>query len=227
MSFCPSKDIHSVYLDNELPEPYKSEYELHLKNCVGCQKELALLKGIRSQLQSDSKCISPDSHFLDESFERLQVKMTYSKNVSKSSAPKYSTKQFIPVAAAAAAVFALVLPLRLNSGKAVSNENTTVASVVSMNNVNPINTVATSANNVSFNSGRRGLVSSNIQGTVISSNRDENIQSAIVQNVKDADVLRPDFRDESISIRITVPGMGSSPVVTEISLPAEVVSGRF
>ena len=25
MSFCPSKDIHSVYLDGELPENYKAE----------------------------------------------------------------------------------------------------------------------------------------------------------------------------------------------------------
>ena len=227
MSFCPSKDIHSVYLDNELPEPYKSEYELHLKNCVSCQKELALLKGICSQLQSDSKCISPDSYFLDDSFERLQVKMAYSRNVSKASAPKYSAKQLIPVAAAAAAVFALVLPLRLNSGKSVTNENSTVASVVSMNNVNPINTVATSANNVSFNSGRSVLVSGNIQEAALVPEMHRHDRSAFVQNVKNVDMLRPDFGNEAISIRITVPGVDDSPVVTEIKLPKELVSGRF
>ena len=33
MSFCPSKDIHSVYLDNELPEVYKAEYEAHIAVC--------------------------------------------------------------------------------------------------------------------------------------------------------------------------------------------------
>ena len=44
MSFCPSKDIHSVYLDGELPENYKAEYELHISHCEKCRKELEQLK---------------------------------------------------------------------------------------------------------------------------------------------------------------------------------------
>ena len=43
MSFCPSKDIHSVYLDGELPENYKAEYELHISHCEKCRKELEQL----------------------------------------------------------------------------------------------------------------------------------------------------------------------------------------
>ena len=39
-------------------------------------------------------------------------------------------------------------------------------------------------------------------------------------------MLRPDFQDEAISIKITVPGMGDIPVTTEINVPMELVSGR-
>jgi len=218
MSFCPTKDIHSVYLDNEMPETYKKEYESHISNCPKCKKEIENLKVLRSLLHSDSKSIEPDSHFMDESFARLQMKMNYSKNVAKSYAPKHHYFSYAAGVAAVAA-FAFFIPLNLNKTSQEPSMSTPVSTIV------PIST--TSANNVSFNSGRNGLVSGNIQETVISSNRDANIQSAIAENTKNVDLLRPDFRDESISIRITVPGMGESPVVTEISLPMEVVSGRF
>ena len=58
MSFCPSKDIHSIYLDNELPEIYKAEYEAHLKVCKACQKELDKLKAVHQLFDADSKSIS-------------------------------------------------------------------------------------------------------------------------------------------------------------------------
>ena len=59
MSFCPSKDIHSVYLDNELPEIYKAEYEEHLKNCPQCQKELEKIRALHKMFTSDSVSITP------------------------------------------------------------------------------------------------------------------------------------------------------------------------
>jgi len=220
MSFCPTKDIHSVYLDNEMPEVYKAEYEAHIVNCSKCKKELERLKAVRNLLKSDSDSISVDEKFMDDSFARLQMKMSYSKNVAKSSAPKYKFYGYAAAGIAAAAAFAFIVPLNINGTASSVTESSAVSQIM------PISTT-TSANNVSFNSGRSVLVSGNIQETVISSNRDGNIKSAIAQNAKNVDVLRPDFGDESISIRITVPGMGVSPVVTEITLPAEVVSGRF
>ena len=54
MSFCPSKDIHSVYLDGELPENYKAEYELHISHCEKCRKELEQLKAIHAMFKIDS-----------------------------------------------------------------------------------------------------------------------------------------------------------------------------
>ncbi len=236
MSFCPSKDIHSVYLDGELPENYKAEYELHISQCEKCRKELEQLKALHSLFQSDSSALNLDQHYMDESFQRLQIKMAYKKNVGK--VPEKSPFKIISYVAsgvAAAAVLALVLPLGLKSNKVSSEASAIVATplIQSVNSVSgvPITAVSTAANasgnNVAFDSGRSVVVSGNIQDVVLSSvNRRKN-PSVFVRNVSDAEVLKPDFQDEAISIKITVPGMGDFPMTTEINVPLEIVSGRY
>lgn len=216
MSFCPSKDIHSVYLDGELPEVYKAEYETHIKDCPQCQKQLAQLKGVKKLFQDDSNSLNLDSHFMEESFNRLQIKMAYSKNtVPNKKSYKHTVGYFIS-AAAAAAVFALIIPIRINTIGNSAEAGTSVASVF------PV----TTAKEVSFDSRKSVLVSGNIQESDLSRKRAND--AALIQNVKDVDLLRPNFGDESISIRITVPGVGEEPVVTEINLPMDyVISGRF
>lgn len=245
MSFCPSKDIHSVYLDGELPENYKAEYELHISHCEKCRKELEQLKAVSSLFKADSDSLNLDSHFMDESFQRLQIKMAYSKNIGK--VPQKSPFKVISYVAsgvAAAAVLALVLPLGFKSSESkVDGEGTsTVASTVinspliqsavagmGASSV-PIRSVSTngkaSANNVSFDSGRSVVVSGNIKNVVLSSENKRKPAPSFTKNVNDVDVLRPDFQDEAINIKITVPGMGDFPVTTEINLPVEFVSGR-
>ena len=244
MSFCPSKDIHSVYLDGELPENYKAEYELHISHCEKCRKELEQLKAVSALFKADSDSLNLDSHFMDESFQRLQIKMAYSRNIGK--VPQKSPFKVISYVAsglAAAAVLALVLPLGFKSSevKAGSENTATVAATVinsplihsvgnGVGSSVPITAVSTgnkaSANNVSFDSGRSVVVSGNIQDVVLSSENKKKIVSSFTRNVNDVDVLRPDFQNEAINIKITVPGMGEFPVTTEINLPMEYVSGR-
>lgn len=244
MSFCPSKDIHSVYLDGELPENYKAEYELHISHCEKCRKELEQLKAVSALFKADSDSLNLDSHFMDESFQRLQIKMAYSRNIGK--VPQKSPFKVISYVAsgiAAAAVLALVLPLGFKSSevKAGSENTATVASTVinsplihsvgnGVGSSVPITTVSTggkaSGNNVSFDSGRSVVVSGNIKDVVLSSENKRKAVPSFTKNVNDVDVLRPDFQDEAINIKITVPGMGDFPVTTEINLPVEFVSGR-
>ena len=235
MSFCPSKDIHSVYLDGELPENYKAEYELHISHCEKCRKELDQLKALRSLFKSDSESLNLDQHFMDESFQRLQVKMAYSRNVGRlPQKSPFKVVSYVASGIAAAAVVALVLPLGLKSKQASSGASAVVTSplIQSVSSVSavPITAVSTgaqtSANNVSFDSGRSVVVSGNIQDVVLSSEKVRKNSSTFSRNVNDVDVLRPDFQDEAISIKITVPGMGDFPVTTEINVPMELVSGR-
>ena len=196
MSFCPSKDIHSVYLDGELPENYKAEYELHISHCEKCRKEFEQLKALHSMFKSDSDSLNLDSHFMDESFQRLQIKMAYSRNIGK--VPQKSPFKVISYVAsgvAAAAVLALVLPAGIKSkGADAATSNVTavasdvinsslIHSVASSSSV-PITTVssknnkAASANNVSFDSGRSVVVSGNIQDVVLSSENKKKIVSS-------------------------------------------------
>lgn len=233
MSFCPSKDIHSVYLDGELPENYKAEYELHISHCEKCRKELEELKAVSALFKADSDSLNLDQHFMDESFQRLQIKMAYAKNVGK--APQKSPFKVISYVAsgvAAAAVLALVLPLGLKSNKADASQN--VAASPLIQSVNAVSTVpitavstnASSANNVGFDSGRSVVVSGNIKDVVLSSEKQRK-NGPFAKNVSEVDVLRPDFQDEAIKIKITVPGMGDFPMTTEINVPMELVSGRY
>ena len=249
MSFCPSKDIHSVYLDGELPENYKAEYELHISHCEKCRKELEQLKAIRALFKADSDSLKLDEHFMDESFQRLQIKMAYSKNIGKMPQKSpFKVISYVASGVAAAAVLALVLPVGLKANKtnaapvaaqlaSISSGSSGVVSplVQSVSSVSsvPITAVSsrasgkvTSANNVSFDSGRSVVVSGNIHDVVLSSENQRKNAASLAKNVSDADVLKPEFQDEAINIKITVPGMGDFPVTTEINLPMEFVSGR-
>lgn len=225
MSFCPTKDIHSVYLDNELPEVYAKQYEAHVQNCPDCKKQLEIIRSLHVSLSADSKAISPDEHFLDGSYERLMLKMSYSKNAKKSAEKRYARPAFyIPIAAAASALLALLIPVRAN--KTDSAAGNVVASASAGSVSSPIVSFSASANNVSFDSGKNVVVSGNIHETVNSS-RGQTINNQVLSdNLREINVLRPDFKEDTISIRITVPGMGDFPVFAEINVPRAVVSGK-
>ncbi len=231
MSFCPSKDIHSIYLDNELPEIYREEYESHVKSCPACQNELNKIKALRSALHLDSDSISLSDDFLDKSYERLQIKMAYSKNSEKSKKSNKLHLGYIATAAAAAAVFALIIPIRLNTS-ATSTSNPITGSGFGTTSVATVSAISGSsstiaANNVAINSGRNVLVSGNMQGTVNHPGTGVKENSALMKYTKEIEVLRPDLEDEQISIRISVPRVGEIPVVTEVNVPMGIMSGKF
>lgn len=248
MSFCPSKDIHSIYLDNEMPDIYKAEYEAHLKNCESCQKELEKLKALHQLFKADSESISLNKQYLDQSFDRLMVKMNYSKHTKLTEKKQASgRKYFIPAAAAAAAVFALIIPVRINSSKinaapeqavASTSAAPVMASTVASSVVS--NDIPSNVRNVSVGGGKGVVISGNIHESVLPSASigTGGTRNSFVQNVsnsaiekkliQDVDVFRPGFiEDKTISIKITVPGMNAVPVTTEIELPVSVSTGQF
>lgn len=243
MSFCPTNDIHSVYLDNELPKQFKADYEKHIQSCSHCQKELEKMKSVRKFLQVDAKGISPDSHYLDQSFERLRIKMAYSKTTT-SRKPQISLKNlgYVAMGAAAVLAFAFIVPSRSNSGK-FSSQQTASLSVPYVN----------SANNVSFDSGRSVVISGNIGDKFLSSvSNNQNGGTPVVNYVRsnrndgftvdyqyangqrnndmirNVDVLRPDFMEEkTISIKVTFPGMYDGPISPDMLVPEIVITGSF
>ena len=133
MSTSLEKDLHSVYIDGEMPESFLSQYESIVESDSKEKVRLEKMQVLHSLLQEDSGQKTVSSDFMEESFKRLQTKMRYSKNVSLSSQPKSFVSPFIKYAssfAAAAAVFAFVfIPVHNNS---VSNAKETAVAAISI-----------------------------------------------------------------------------------------------
>jgi len=232
MSTCPSKDIHSIYLDNELPAAYVREYEAHIKVCPKCAAELARLRAVHEILHSDALSVTPDSHYLDQSWDRLQTRMSYSRVTKK--ILKFPVEQFkyIIPAAAAAAILAVLLPVR--AGRVPSEAETAQITPIARQKI-----IAFAKNNVIINGNIRhemlGPVtfrqSQQHTGTVLSGTntgyggsfiQESRIQETIDPQLNDVDVFRPDFgSNRTITIRITIPGITTPPLSTEIEFPAE------
>ncbi len=236
MSICPTKDIHSIYIDNEMPDSFKAEYEAHIKTCSQCQKELQHLKNLKQLFETDSKALNVDQNYLDQSFERLLLKMKYSQTSKHANAERtlFNTKNIAYFASgiAAAAVFALVLPLSITKSKAplqqpdsLSNINTISlnastfgAESLGAGNFNAgnldSNTLATmvnfGTNNASFNSNKSVIISGNIDDRNLSNNYSASPIKNRINNdmINNIEVFRPKFNEDgTISIKIKVPNL--------------------
>jgi Predicted transmembrane transcriptional regulator (anti-sigma factor) len=227
MSTCPSKDIHSIYLDNELPAAYAGEYEAHIKTCPKCAAELARLRAVRDMLRFDMQAVTPDCHYLDQSWERLQSRMSYSKVTKRSRRfPSEQLKYIIP-AAAAAAVFSVMIPIR--SARTQAPEQTA--------QITPI------ARHKTVSLAKNIIINGNIRHEMLGPSAFKDTQHAeyvsygagseafagsfsprggIDPQLNDVDVFRPDFdSNTNVTIRIIVPGIATPPFSSQIDFPAE------
>ena len=131
MFHCPENDIHSIYLDGELPQNFVKDYEAHLASCPNCAAKLEKLKAVHEAFKADARSIEVSDDFKAASFERLQSRMRFSKSVKASEPSKNIVRltSFVPLAAAAAAVFALLLPLRIKAAQSQKNFDESVLAV--------------------------------------------------------------------------------------------------
>lgn len=256
MSFCPTRDVHSIYIDNEMPQKYIAEYEAHIRDCPKCQHELAALKSVHEILRADADISSPENIFgsktyMDDSYRRLLIKMSYNKNTKFNR--NYANDRFkkgvldtvryaIPTAVAAA-ILAVILPVRTMNSKvqtSIAEEPiVTVAQQPSALQYGAAQTIPSAAS-VSFNKDRGVFISGNIHESVLpigntsktfasqGSSRKSKKSDSGKSFINEYEVFRPAFSDEkTISIRITVPGMDTNSVTTEIELPYDVFTGYF
>ena len=219
MSTCPTKEIHSLYLDNELPQTHKEQYEAHIESCEACKNQLAKMRAVRDLFKADAAAVSPDKKFMDESYERLMLKMKYSKNTSRTSAPKFSSRtwKIIVPAAAAIAILALAIPLKLATGRANVKTMSATSSIYSQ----VPSQVTEQLENVSFGSQNIFGLNNTAQDVRVTNVGNSSPASKLIQDVE---VFRPNFDGEqkTISIRITIPGNDDVPVTTEIEVPLDV-----
>lgn len=222
MSTCPTKEIHSLYLDNELPQTHREQYEAHIAACDKCRAEYEKLRAVRAVFEKDAQAVSPDKAFLDASYERLMLKMKYSKNVGHTASHRVSSRTWkiaVP-AIAAVAVLALAIPLRFAVGRANVKTMSATSSLYSQ----VPSQVSEQVSNVAFNGEGSFGFDEGIQSILPSVTNVGNSSVAASKLIQDVEVFRPNFDEEkkTISIRITIPGNDDVPVTTEIEVPLDV-----
>lgn len=210
MSTCPEKDIHSLYIDNEIPLSHLTDYESHVNSCQTCINDLQKYKTLHSLLQADSASLNISQERLDDSFQKLQAKLHYSNTIN-------NTKTFRPVnlswvaTAAAVLLLALVIPIRTISTDKVTvpqNNPINIASSVLNNSISTVS-MPYAGNYKAKRLNNSGIYSASTLPTIY----DDNIYST-------EDVFRPDFSEqEQISVKITLSNIGQIPITTEFSVP--------
>ena len=180
MYSCPTDDIHSIYLDKELPFEYQKLYEEHIQRCPECSRKLERMKKVKGLLSSDCRNCTPDENFTEQSFERLKTKMRYSKNTQRviQFPAQYAG---YGIGAAAAVLLAVIIPVRAGSVRNVSSAGQSVSQITPIERP-----AATSISN-------RNIV---INGN-INDNLAHNVSSGNFENPRfaDVDVFRPEFTD--------------------------------
>lgn len=248
MSTCPENDIHSVFVDGELPEIYKKKYLAHVDSCAECKREARAMQRVHELLSADSASIEMTRDELDRSFERLKAKLSYSSTVSRSknvlSFP--SLAKYAVGAAAAAAVLAFALPGALpvrGAGRAAPSVisairrplNNTLAAFGHEEHVSAgeglpsLFNAGAGARTVDFIPQNNSIVDQKIiQGTPVDyTTTDANGQPMIISTINSVqtdlaaiDVFRPDFGRQPITITVSLSGLAPNLNNAEIRLQA-------
>lgn len=230
-----SKDLHSIYIDNEMPDDFVSEYENQIKNDSKSAAELEKMKKLHELLNFDAESESAkiSDEFMQKSFERLQSKMRYTQTMQIAT-PEKNVLSFVkyPVSfAAAAAVFAMIfIPAHL---KAVANLNEKEISAITHTKFQPIAEAEVKidgnlereqfteffekSSTENKKSVEKTVTTSNniveqktVKASAMVSSRSKNFGSKMTS----VDVFKPKFEESSISMKM--PELGDIPLVENL-----------
>lgn len=223
MSTCPTSDIHSVYLDGELPEAYRADYEAHVKHCAKCSAALSTMRSVREFFQNDAASITADN--LDKGWERLNARLSYSKVTKR--AYEFPARQLTYAAAGIAAAFIIgvMLPMR-NAQNSAAPQTAAITPIsrstsvsLSKNNVVINGSLEQTGGFATFASTSAGAAGFETYGSPFIQNVSE--QTAGEVRFNDVDVFRPNFdKGQTVTIRINIRGMMSAPLSANINLHA-------
>lgn len=225
MSICPKSEIHSIYVDNELPEPYKTKFANHLADCKKCTDIVEKYEKIHSLLDNYQTDRYTTQEALDESFQRLQSRMKYNRITRKANnIYDFSSFKYTIPAIAAACVLALILPLRIT--KEVKQNQM-------MNEISNLKTAVQTAlihekGIITNGNIAHGTLASLLGSTspvnsynVNNNTNNDNIVTIDLQlpGISDIDIFRPDLENNSVRINITLSS------VSDLILPVQERAG--
>ncbi|MCL2243496.1 MAG: zf-HC2 domain-containing protein [Treponema sp.] len=127
---CPDSQILSIYMDNELPSPWKEKLESHLESCSGCREKLEGFKRLHGKLLLDGPLASDPviEAAKNKTWQNLQSgaglrNEKLNRNLSRPKSDIWRRRLSIPLPAAAAAAVILILLAALWVRRAPDNSN--------------------------------------------------------------------------------------------------------
>ncbi len=114
MYFCPDSDIHSVFVDGELPDEFKEEYLSHIASCPKCQKIVKRMQSIRASFIQDKNDITLSPEQIENSYKKLESMLDFKRITSGLDFSKFTPliNRLVP-AVAAAVLIVMFLPVGL------------------------------------------------------------------------------------------------------------------
>jgi len=135
---CPDQQLLSIYLDGELPSPWKEKMESHLKVCSVCMEKLETFKHLHDLFKKDN---TENRKYVERIVDEPEEARTYSTEEMQAAKERVwgkleSKKNFtparnrlwrrrvsipLPAAAAAAVILAIAAMLWIRGGQASHN----------------------------------------------------------------------------------------------------------
>lgn len=205
MSTCPSKDIYSLYADNELPERFKKEFETHLLHCPKCRKVLDTYSALHTKLCKDAETLELNATELEEGYVRLKARLSYTSVVFPNKSFSSLALKLLP--AAAALVFAVTLPF------AVSAFKTTVLQIVTISSSN-VNAVPIQ---------QRGILANDtVQAASLASALGTDYKITLdMPKLTSVNVFQPELQADNVKIYIPLSGVSD---MTSLFSPYQTVN---
>jgi len=123
---CPDPQLLSIYVDGELPSPWKEKMESHFSQCSACKEKLENLKRLHELFKKDtsarrtiveknaasSAADGQEKEFMEEAKSRVWRKLESKRRFKRSAgADIWRRRLSVPLPAAAAAAAAVVIAL--------------------------------------------------------------------------------------------------------------------
>jgi len=126
---CPDVQLLSIYMDEELPSPWKEKMESHLNECSECREKLDKFKLIEKPAEEEQKMIDEAKDRVWQNLQsnrRFQPRIVNANTGSSSRIWQRRLSIPLPAAAAAAVVIALVTMMLFRGGNQVNNNGLAV-----------------------------------------------------------------------------------------------------
>lgn len=213
MSTCPDLELQSAFFDGEIGSPWYDEIKSHVESCSDCKKTMDNLQTMHDVFAADSAQMNLSQKQMDESFDRLQSRLRYTKTTEKANVIHVDfARKVIPYAAAAAFLAAVILP-SANVRTQVKQQIADIALITPTRSVELIDKAGIAADqslNVAAVKVSNTSNTSAVQTTPVALH---------VSNLTKVDIFKPELSANQSVINVTLPDVKAMPFADASDLP--------